>query len=464
MNLAAETGAEAGGVALGVQRMAPMEVLVGSEAFPVVIARAVGGFSLVWSLIALVGVLFPEPRIPDLHKTPIALLLCLGVTVGGMMVVRPRWFPPWFIRFEVLVGAVGTVVIVGLSGPRVEVGVAVIAAVGALAPLWLDRRSCVLFIGILATGYAVIVAAGSGYPGAVNRAIVVIGITITASAFFAWVVALLRNLATQERATHRELVATHAQLQEAHGQLADLNQHVEARVATQVAEIEALNRLRRFLSTPVADAVLSSDSDALLEPHRREIAVFFCDLRGFTKFAASAQPEEVHAVLTAYFDLLGEMVDRYQATVGGFTGDGLMAFFNDPLPVEEPALRAVAMAVELRVPMGQLIAGWQRQGYDLGFGVGIAFGFANIGTIGFEGRRDYTALGSVVNLAARLCAEATSGEILIDQRTSAACDGRVEVGNERSLALKGYHEPVPARSVTAVIVNGEHNRTQTERA
>ncbi|MBV8159933.1 MAG: adenylate/guanylate cyclase domain-containing protein, partial [Acidimicrobiia bacterium] len=262
---------------------------------------------------------------------------------------------------------------------------------------------------------------------------------------------------TRERATHRAL-------DEAHRNLATLNRTLEDRVEAQVAEITALSRLRRFLSTPVADAVLSAESDALLEPHRREIAVFFCDLRGFTKFAASAQPEEVHAVLTAYFDLLGEMVGRYEATVGGFTGDGLMAFFNDPLPVEEPALRAVAMAVELRDPMEHLIAEWQRQGYVLGYGVGIAFGYANIETIGFEGRRDYTALGPVVNLAARLCAEATSGEILIDQRTSAACDGRVEVASERSLALKGYHDPVLARSATAVIANGEKNRTQTERA
>ncbi len=149
-----------------------------------------------------------------------------------------------------------------------------------------------------------------------------------------------------------------------------------------------------------------SGDPRLLEPHRGEIAVLFCDLRGFTPFVASSQPEEVHELLDAYFEALGEHAQRHGATVGAFTGDGLMAFFNDPLPVPDPAHRAVALALDLQGPVRDLLERWRHVGHDIGFGVGIAMGYANIGMIGFEGRRDYTALGPVVNLAARLCAEA----------------------------------------------------------
>ncbi len=189
----------------------------------------------------------------------------------------------------------------------------------------------------------------------------------------------------------------------------------------------------------------------LLEPHRKEISVFFCDFRGFTAFAANAQPEEVLGVLGDYFDLLGVLINQYQATVGAFTGDGLMAFFNDPLPCDDPALRAITMAVEFRTAMESQIQSWTRKGYQLGFGVGITLGYANLGMIGFEGRRDYSALGPVVNLSARLCGEAKSGQILIDQRAHGASHDRIHVEEGVSVVLKGFHDPVPVFSVSGVV-------------
>ena len=151
--------------------------------------------------------------------------------------------------------------------------------------------------------------------------------------------------------------------------------------------------------------------------------MLFCDLRGFTAFATASQPEEVHEMLDGYFGVLGEHAQRHGATVGAFTGDGLMAFFNDPIPVADPACKALDLALELHEAVDELLGRWQRVGHDIGFGVGIALGYANIGMIGFEGRKDYTALGPVVNLASRLCAEAPSGGILLDPRASVAVEG-----------------------------------------
>jgi class 3 adenylate cyclase len=172
--------------------------------------------------------------------------------------------------------------------------------------------------------------------------------------------------------------------------------------------------------------------------------VLFCDLRGFTAFSSGAQPEEVHELLDAYFALLGEHAQRYHATIGAFTGDGMMAFFNDPLPVDDPCGKALDMALDLQEPVHALLARWRKVGHEVGFGVGIALGYANIGMIGFEGRRDYTALGPVVNLAARLCAESGSCGILLDPRAAVALEGRVRVGDPVPVHLKGFERTVEA--------------------
>jgi class 3 adenylate cyclase len=233
-------------------------------------------------------------------------------------------------------------------------------------------------------------------------------------------------------------------------ELADINATLEQRVSDQVNELERLNRLRRFLSPQIAEAVMATSDDmSMLNPHRREIAVFFCDLRGFTKFAGSVEPEEVLEVLNAYYDVVGNLLRQWDGTVGGFAGDGIMAYFNDPVPCAAPADSAVEMALRMCNPMADLMEQWTRRGYDLGYGVGIALGHATLGMIGFEGRNDYTPLGTVVNLGARLCAEASSGQILIDQRTLAAVSQSFTTNQLGALNLKGFTQPIQVSEVLA---------------
>ena len=233
-------------------------------------------------------------------------------------------------------------------------------------------------------------------------------------------------------------------------ELALWNRTLEERVAEQLAEIERMSRLRRFLSPQIAELIVSSGGENVLESHRREITVVFCDLRGFTSFAETAEPEEVSKVVREYHETLGRLIHRYEATLERFTGDGLMVWFNDPLPCDEPALRAVRMAVEMREQIGALLGKWRKLGHELGFGVGIAQGYATLGRIGFEGRFDYAAIGSVVNLAARLCSEANDGQILIDRKVQAATEGSATFEPAGQLILKGLHRPVTTFNVAAI--------------
>ena len=196
--------------------------------------------------------------------------------------------------------------------------------------------------------------------------------------------------------------------------LAAWNRTLEERVKTQLCEIERVSRLKRFLSPQVTELILSSGDERVLESHRRPITVLFCDLRGFTAFSEMAEPEEVMSVLREYHAALGNLIHKHEGTVERFAGDAIMVLFNDPLPCPDSNLRAVQMAVEMREQVGQLVQKWRKAGHELGFGVGIAHGYATLGRIGFEGRFDYGAVGTVVNLAARLCADAKDGQILID--------------------------------------------------
>jgi adenylate cyclase len=227
-------------------------------------------------------------------------------------------------------------------------------------------------------------------------------------------------------------------------QLAVLNRTLKERVDAQISEMERLRRLRRFVSEHVADAILSSGSDAPLRFHRSEIAVLFSDLRGFTAFSGNAEPEESAAVMSQYHDMVGQLVRRFDATVGHFAGDGVMLFFNDPVPCPEPAATAVRMGVALRDGMRELSEAWRRRGHELGCGIGIAFGFATVGEMGFEGRRDYGAIGSVCNLASRLCDEAEAGQIVIAPRVHAAVENLVSADPLPPLFLKGFTAPVDA--------------------
>lgn len=315
--------------------------------------------------------------------------------------------------------------------------------IGTAAFTILETSAAIAQVVLIGVGYGLVVVVQDDNTAPAGRWLAVVGAVVIVGATMAQVVERVRRLADDARRATAEAEAAEA------AQFA-LNRTLEERVTAQVDELARLGRLRRFLSTPVADAVLNAGEEDLLEPHRKEIAVIFCDLRGFTAFATTAQPEEVHAVLTQYFDLLGKAVGRHDATVGGFTGDGLMAFFNDPLPCRDPAGDAIAMALDLQAAMATCCDDWLDGGYALGFGAGVAYGYANIGVIGFDGRRDYSALGPVVNLASRLCAEASPGEVLVDQRAlSASCHRDFDVLGPRTLRLKGFHHDVVAHALSA---------------
>jgi class 3 adenylate cyclase len=232
-----------------------------------------------------------------------------------------------------------------------------------------------------------------------------------------------------------------------HDDLATWNRTLEQRVAEQVAEIERVGRLRRFLPPQLAQLIVTSGNESVLESHRRDITVLFCDLRGFTAFAEVAEPEEVMAVLREYHTALGALIDRFEGTVERFAGDGLLVLFNDPLPCPDPSIRAVQMAVAMRDAVAALSAKWRHFGHQLGFGIGIAHGYATLGCIGFEGRFQYSATGKVANLASRLCDEAAGGEILIDANVLSAVETLAEVEPRDGLTLKGFSRPVRAFNV-----------------
>jgi class 3 adenylate cyclase len=231
-------------------------------------------------------------------------------------------------------------------------------------------------------------------------------------------------------------------------ELAGWNRELEERVAAQLTEIERMGRLKRFLSPQIAELVVAAGEDKLLESHRREITVAFCDLRGFTAFAETTEPEDVMRVLGEYHAALGARVHEFEGTVEHFAGDGVMILFNDPLPCADHAARAVAMAVAMRESVGALAQDWRKRGYDLGFGVGIAQGYATLGRIGFEGRFDYAAIGSVVNLASRLSDEAKDGQIVISEAVHTATEDFARAEPLGPLTLKGLHKPVNAFNVT----------------
>lgn len=229
-------------------------------------------------------------------------------------------------------------------------------------------------------------------------------------------------------------------------ELAALNTGLEAKVAEQVEELQRLSQLRRFLSPTLAEVVLQQ-GEGMLESHRREIAVLFADLRGWTAFSVTTEPEEVMGVIRAFHTAMGDLIMRFEATVGWFAGDGLMVWFNDPIPVPDPAARAVRMAVAMREAMDGLTSTWRKRGHELAFSVGIALGYATLGRIGFDGRYDYGAVGSVMNMASRLCDEAKPGQILVTERVFAEVEALVTAEPAGELTLKGFGKPVAARSI-----------------
>ena len=241
--------------------------------------------------------------------------------------------------------------------------------------------------------------------------------------------------------------AQHDLIRAQRAEIAAWNRTLERRVAEQVDQIERLARLRRFVAPQVADVILAAGGEALLESHRREVAVLFCDLRGFTAFAEQAAPAEVMGVLGEYHERVGALIHRHEGTLERFAGDGLMVLFNDPVPCAEPEARAVALALDIRDRVGALAEGWRARGFALGCGVGVARGEATLGRIGFAGRSDYSAIGSVTNLAARLCAEARDGQILVSAAVAEAVRRTARGTSLGARGLKGFRAPVPVYEI-----------------
>jgi adenylate cyclase len=235
-----------------------------------------------------------------------------------------------------------------------------------------------------------------------------------------------------------------------HDEVQALNQGLEAKVRDQVEELERVGRLRRFLAPQLAQAIVSAGDDKMLENHRREVVAVFCDLRGFTSFSETAEPEDIMAVLGEYHGAVGPLIRKYEGTLDRFTGDGLMVFFNDPLPCPDAPERAARLAIEMRDAVAALAPGWKRRGHVLGVGIGMAQGYATLGRIGFEDRFDYTAIGAVINLAARLCADAGDGQILTSGRLAASVGETVEVDQLGDRALRGMSRPIAVVNLRAL--------------
>lgn len=250
------------------------------------------------------------------------------------------------------------------------------------------------------------------------------------------------------KALHDTVETQAKQLAEQADELARWNRLLTARVDEQVAEIERMSRLKRFLAPQVADLIAArGEEDALLASHRREVTVLFCDLRGFTAFTEAAEPDEVMTVLREFHHALGDLIHRYEGTLERFAGDGIMTLFNDPLPCADHIERGVGLAVEMRLQIKDLEEIWRRCGHRLGFGIGIAVGPATLGRIGFDRRFDYAAIGNVTNLASRLCDEAKAGQILVDDRINTAIIDKFETRQLPPLTLKGIRRPVDAFEV-----------------
>jgi class 3 adenylate cyclase len=388
--------------------------------------------------LVLVGILsavvIPTAVGENVRHGPLLSAVLASLLVVGVPLVTLGWrtLPLWAFHIPALLAVAAISVVAYFGGPAIstEVG-AVYVASTSLSLIAFTRAVAAVYGLTNAIGYAVVLAAQhEGDPGAKWFGVVAMMLIIASA--MDWTVNRLRTLAERERATRAELAA--------------LNATLEVRVAEQVEEIGRISRLRRFLSPQVADVVLDAGGSRLLEPHRRRIAVFFCVLRGFTRFVGGAEPEEVVEILDEYYRLVGSVINEYAATVGQFAGDGIMAYLNDPVPCDDPCARAVRMALALRGRMTEVIPVWTGRGFELGFGIGIAYGYATLGTIGFEGRSEYTPVGSVVNLAARLCSEAASGEILIDERAHDAIDGLDRSINATPITvqLKGFPDPVTA--------------------
>ena len=370
------------------------------------------------------------------------VVLTVATAVVAPLGMRLLWSRlSWNLLYVVAILVIGLFALgMSFAGSRLQLGVMFYVLVAIFASYYFTFRKAVSIVGFIALAWAVQLATQEGNEAALARWLYVVGSLIISVMF---VNSLVR---AAERSAEREKTAREAE-EAARRELAQLNHALEAKVEEQVAEVERLGRLRRFLSPNLADVVVNSEHESFLEPHRREIAVFFVDLRGFTRFASATEPEDVLEVLRAYYASLGRAFARFEATVGPLQGDGVMAYFNDPFPCADPANKAVEMAEAIAGSLDELSVTWRAQGHDIGYGIGIAFGYATLGMIGFEGRQDYGPLGTVVNLGSRLCDVATPGQILVDRRTATAVSQRFECSLVQTMEIKGFRDPVDVLQV-----------------
>lgn len=379
------------------------------------------------------GLLFLSSTARDrmLHPQWAVFSAAVTVAIGIATFVGVEVHPSTVARHPALLSVASVVAAGGLSalslaalGPSfavvaVTVPQPVIFAFMLFTPVWATG-----VVAAMAVEVACVFAAEKEWAASLGQWIVVVGAAVAISLMAGALAGRLIESIGAER--------------EARAELADLNATLHQRVDAQVAQLERAGRLERFLPAAVADAVLSDTGEDILRPHRRRIAVFFVDLRGFTAFASQVEPEDVIDVLSAYYRIVGEQLTRHGATVGSFAGDGIMAYLNDPVPCDEPASTVVRMAKDVHSALGSEVTAWRKSGFDLSFGIGVALGHATLGIVGYEGREDYTALGTVVNLAARLCSAAEPGQILLDPRTAADMGSSITTEVIRGLQLKGF--------------------------
>jgi class 3 adenylate cyclase len=421
-------------------RPSVIELLLGHDRAVVVFRRVASSWGTIVGTVVSIAVLTLW-NVPIAHlDKALTLALSLGTVALGFTVLALGDRMTEGLLNALCIGAmIYMAVMLWIMGPDFEMGIAVLALAGVQSLLYLRRRLAVAGHLVLIVCYGTLVSLEDGYPAPVARVLIFSGTLIVTSSVFGWIVGLIEDLSKNERGAREQLAVAHADL-------ATLNEHLEQRVDQQGEEIGSLRQLRQFLSPQVAEAVLQDGMEALA-PHRCRIAVVFCDLRGFTNFSTTAEPEEVMEVLDRYYVTVGRSLHEGGATVGSFAGDGIMAYFGDPIPCDDAAGVAVEMAVDLRRQMSGIVAGWRRRGFDVGCGIGIAFGYATIGPVGFAERTDYPALGPTVNLASRLCGLAADGEILIDGRAHEAVEDRV-VSTERVVEVRGFRLPVHAYNIT----------------
>ena len=421
------------------ERSGPFETITWSQA-----VRLVGGLLVAGGAVTLLYVALRRSG-PGYTPLGVAIPGIIGLATGGLILLAGDRFDN---RLFYPVGPVAIVLItVGqyYTG-RQPIGVVLYIWIAIFSFYLHPRNHAIVNVVLIGVAQGVLLAITPGNDAPFALWFYLMSTVVVSAGAVSWLIEQLNRLAVSERQARRLT-------ERASDKIAELNETLEARVQEQVGELERLSQLRRFLAPQVADALLTSGEAAALAPHRREIAVLFCDLRGFTAFASGAEPEEVLEVLDEYYAAVGEAVHKFEATVGSFAGDGVMAYFNDPLPCEDPPKRAVAMAVALRDRVAVLNRRWQLLGHDLGVGIGVTFGYASLGVVGFEERRDYTPLGTVVNLASRLCDEAANGQILVDRHVWIALNEHVPMAPVGELLLKGFPRLVPAYEVADTVKN-----------